>query len=144
MRMPAERHRLMACLFPDNRAAGEYITDWVSMQNVIEVLTVIKTHEMAITATLDAQLQQAQDNVGTGVAPIAGKVITQLEADHADEDDVIYINLKAYELDVDNAYDYIRLRVTIANAAVDCDAEIWGTTLRYSPDAMALVTENVA
>ena len=46
---------------------------------------------------------------------------------------LLCIELQTEELDVDGAFDCIMLRLTVAEAAVECSAWIFGLSPRYPP-----------
>lgn len=124
-----------------NRVAGVYQTPWLDMSEFHRAYFLINVGVMAATATLDAIVQEATDNTGTGVQAIAGKAITQLTQAGGDGNDWLIMELRAEEMDENNAYDNVRAQLTIANAAVLCSVWVFGTVSRFPPVSVANVTE---
>jgi hypothetical protein len=132
---------LLGIIYPDNYAAGEQNTGFVNMENYHRAVAEIYVGDLAATATLDADLEEAQDALGTGRANV--KSITQLTQAGGDGDDVVVVEFRTEEFDVDNGYEFLNLEVTTANAAVDYCAVLWGIIPRYPPVPTTLITEVV-
>lgn len=127
----SERMYPLAYEHADSQAAGAHNSPYVSLQNYHRAWFVLNVGDMAVGATLDAGVQQAQDTGGTGVKAIAGKTITQLTQAGGDGDDLVCIELQTEELDVDNAFDCVRFYVTVAGAAVEYSAVLYGLISRF-------------
>lgn len=139
----SEVNAVLGGLHADQRAAGNYNTAWVAMNNYHRAVILIDVGPMAAGATLNVILQEATDAAGAGVQAIAGKAITQLTQAGGDQNDWVMIELRSEELDENNAYAFIRAQVTVAAAAVDLSVWILGTVPRYPPVPITNVTEIV-
>jgi len=74
---------------------------------------------MGAFATLDLAIQQATNAAGAGVVPLVpAKAITQLTQVGGDENELIIVEVRTEELDVDGGFDNIRAQVTVAGAQV--------------------------
>ena len=138
---------LVGIIDPDAQAAGAVSSGYVDASKFFNFLTTIKTGVLGASATVDAKLQQATDNIGTGLKDITGKAITQLtQASPDDSDKQVLINLNNSELDTDNGYTHFNLILTVGTATSDVGAEIQGLDPRYGPasdDNLASVAEIV-
>lgn len=123
---------------PADSETVEVNSGWVLMENYHRAVCLIGVGDMVATATFDADLEQAQDSIGTGVKAISGKSITQLTQAGGDGNQVLMIELRTEELDP--GFEYINLELTPATAAVEFSAYIFGTVSRYKP----VPTTNVA
>jgi hypothetical protein len=123
----------LAAEYADSQAAGTHNGTWVSLQNYHRAVFVLNVGEMQAGATLDAGIQQATDTSGTGAKAITGKTITQLTQAGEDGDQLIAIELATEELDNTNNFDSVRFYVTIANAAVEYSAILYGFVSRFDP-----------
>ena len=119
--------------YSDSFGAGNHDTDYVSLQDYHRAVILINVGDMQATATLDALLYQGTSTAGAGAKVITGKAITQLTQAGGDSDTLLCIELQTEELDVDGAFDCIMLRLTVAEAAVECSAWIFGLSPRYPP-----------
>jgi hypothetical protein len=103
------------------------------MENYHRAWLLLNLGTMGAAATVDADIRQAQDVAGTGAKAIAGKAITQLTQAGGDANSLVCIELQTEELDVDNGFEFIQFRVTIAVADCVYGAELFGTISRYKP-----------
>ena len=140
---PSNAAVLAGVIDPDAYAANAYSTGWVHMGLYEAIQAIVLAGTMASTSTVDAKLEQAQDGSGTGVKDIAGKALTQLTEAGTDSDKVAIINCRSDELDVANGFDYVRLTVTVAEAASDMAAIILGHNARYAPAADVTTVDEV-
>ena len=84
--LDTERMELLAVIHPDLHQ-GTYFTPWVAMQGRHQALAILLVGDIGNTGTVDLELQEATDAVGTGAAAIAGKAVTQLTQAGGDSDD---------------------------------------------------------
>ena len=122
----------LARLNPANKTVANHDTGYVSVKNYHRVWAVIEVGVMAQGATLDALLYQATDTAGTGGKVIAGKSITQLTQAGGDGNQILCIELQTEELDVDNAFDCVQLRLTVAGGTVYAAAQLYGCSTRFA------------
>jgi hypothetical protein len=119
---------------PRTRQVATHVSAWVNAENYHRLWFYLQVGDLGAAATLDANLQQASDAAGTGAKAIAGKSITQLTQAGGDgTDDLACIELQTEELDVDNGFEFVRFRVTIAVADCTYSASLFGTCSRYKP-----------
>jgi len=106
-------------LYPANRAVAVYNTDWFAMSNHQRAYFVLLTGAMGQGATVDFAIQQAQDAAGTGAKALTpAKAITQLTQAGGDGNDLVGVEVRTEELDVNGSFDYIRGVLTIAGGTV--------------------------
>ena len=123
---------ILATLEPVSQAAGTVTTGWISAANHHGLLVVVQTGVLGANATLDAKLQQALDNSGTGAKDISGKALTQLVKASGDNKQAL-INLKPDELDTVNGFGFVRLSLTVGVAASLVAAQVLGLNPRFAP-----------
>ena len=139
--------RLSEQLYPltvvhaDSETAGTVNSLCVNVAVYHRVWFVLDVGDMVQGATLDAGLQQATTTAAAGVKAIAGKTITQLTQAGGDGGDLICIELQTEELDVDNEFDCVRFYVTVAGAAVEYSAILYGCSPRFLPTPTTNWTE---
>lgn len=136
-----EVHDVLAVEYSDARGPVAHQSAWLDMENYHRGFLELNVGEMAQGATLDCQLWEAQDNVGTGAALIAGKAITQLTQAGGDGDDLVGINLRTEEMTPGTKF--VQVRMTIANAAVEVGYTFKGCISRYEPVPTTLWSEIV-
>lgn len=126
---PSDQLSVVGIIHPDQAAAGTYSTGYVDMATIRQLLAIIQLGDLGGSATIDAKLRQAKDSGGTDVKDITGKAVVQmLVADKA-----AMINLRAEELDVNNAFTHAKLDVTIGTATSEISALLIGLEARYAP-----------
>ena len=128
----SEMLAILATIDPASQAAGVVSTGWVSVANPLGFLAVVQTGVLGTAATVDAKLQQALDNAGTGAKDITGKSITQIVKATGDNKQAL-VNLKPEELDTVNGFGFVRVTVTVAVAASLAAAQLLGVNPRYAP-----------
>ena len=129
---PSEFLALLATINPSLQAVGSLTTGWIPMGNVHSLLAIIATGTLGASATVDANLQQAQDATGTGAKPLTGKAITTIPAATGNNSQAL-INLQAQELDVNNGYGFVELTITVGVAASETAGILLGASTRYEP-----------
>ncbi len=132
--LPSNRVTLAGVINPDANVAAAYSTGWINAATAYNFLALISAGEMAATSTLNAKLQQATDDSGTGVKDIALKSIVEMLA-ATDSDKQAMINLRSEELDTENDFTHFRLTVTIATAASDSSAVVLALDAHEQPMA---------
>lgn len=142
----AELLSALATIDPVSQAAGTITTGWLSAANHERFLATIQTGVMGAAGTLDAKLQQATDNAGTGVKDVTGKAIVQILKAAGDNKQAL-INLHAEELDGANSFAWFRLSITVGVAASLISAVVQAGVAKNAP-ATALnqagVVQNIA
>ena len=99
-----EGHRLSP-IYPASRNHVEANTGFVSMRDYHKAVFIISAGQIAALGTLDAEILQATDTLGTGVKAITGKAIAPLDTN--DDNSMSVIELDSSELDVTNGFDCI-------------------------------------
>lgn len=131
----------------DSFDAAIYDSVWVAMGTYHRAWLVANVGDMAQGATFDIQIRQAQDAAGTGAATIADKAgtgtkaITQLTQAGGDGDDLVGIELQTEELNVNGGFDFIGVRMVIANAAVEVGYVLYGESPRFAAVPVTAWTE---
>ena len=128
----SEMLAVLATIDPASQAAGALSTGWVSVANHLGFLAVVQTGVLGTAATVDAKLQQALDNAGTGAKDITGKAITQIVKATGDNKQAL-INIKPEELDTVNGFGFVRVTVTVGVAASITSAQLLGVNPRFAP-----------
>ena len=128
----SEMLAVLATIDPASQAAGALSTGWVSVANHLGFLAVVQTGVLGTSATVDAKLQQALDNAGTGAKDIAGKALTQIVKATGDNKQAL-INVKPEELDTVNGFGFVRVTVTVGVAASITSAQLLGVNPRFAP-----------
>lgn len=136
--LPTDEMALVGVIDPDASPAATYTTAWVNMGEFNRLLAVIMVGQMNASATIDAKIEQATDDTGTGAKDLAGSAITQLsQAGTDDSDKQALIQCFADDLDLQNDFSHARLSVTVAGADCDLSASVFGLSPRYAPAASA-------
>ena len=127
----SEELSILATIDPLSQGAGTVSTGWVNVANFHALLAVIQTGVLGVAATLDGKVQQAQDNVGTGVKDVATKAIVQIVKATGDNKQAL-INLKPEDVDNINGFGFIRLSLTVGVAASLVSGQLLGVNPRYA------------
>ena len=131
---PSEHLSVLATYDPASVAASTVTTGWVAIKNHFAIMALIQTGVMGASGTIDAKLQQATDNTGTGVKDITGKLITQIVKASGDNKQAI-INMKAADLDTEGAFNFVRLSITVGTSASLLSAALVGFYPHYEDGA---------
>lgn len=127
-----ERNSIAAVINPQS-GTGSFTSGWVSMGAYHQLCAVIKAGAFGASATVDANLQQAQDSSGTGAKAIgSGKAITQLVAAGGNNRQAT-IEVRDTELDTNNGFAYVQLTITVGTAATLVDGTVFGCLPQYVP-----------
>ena len=128
-----EQVAVLGVITPTSQGVGAVLSGWLPMANFNKALVLISVGAFGAAATVDATLQQAQDNVGTGAKVFANsKAITQQLAAGGNNIQV-EINLDASEFDVENSFQFVQLSVTVGAAATLTSAVVLGFVPRNAP-----------
>lgn len=127
-----EQIAILDSLDPVSQAAATVTTGWISAAGFHRFMAMINTGTLGASATVDAKIQQATDNSGTGVKDVTGKAITQIVKASGDNKQAL-INLRPEELDVNNGFAFFRLSITVGTAASLIAANVLGVVARNSP-----------
>lgn len=125
--------------YADSKAIGAHASPYVSYQAYHRGFLVVNVGEMQAGATLDIAIQQATTAAGTGVKAItssktlAAKAAVQLTQAAADSDSLVCIEFQTEELDVTNRFFFVRFVITVAGAAVEYSAILYGCEARFKP-----------
>lgn len=127
----SEQLSILATIDPISQGAGTVSTAWISVANFHAFMAVVQTGVMGASSTLDAKVQQAQDNAGTGVKDIATKSIVQIVKASGDNKQAL-INFKPEDVDNANNFAFVRLSLTVGVAASLVSAQLLGVNARYA------------
>lgn len=128
---------------PADSETTEVNTGWVYAGNHHRFAILVSVGDMQSGATFDIDIEEATDSDGTGVQTITSKSTTQLTQAGGDGNQVLIIELRAEELDVADSFDYFRVEVTPASAAVEFAVFVLGILPRYAPVSTTNVEEIV-
>jgi hypothetical protein len=137
----SEQVALLDQVNPASQAAGSVTTAWVSAQYFNKFLALVQVGAFGASATVDANIQQAQDGSGTGAKAIgSGRAITQMLAAGGNNKQAT-IDLDAQELDVSNGFCFVKLTITVGVAATLVSGSLYGFIPR---DASAALFNNAS
>jgi len=122
---------LLGWIDPD-LGLSTYRTPWVSMQTTHKLECYIQVGDMGNLATFDCALLQAQDEDGAGAKAITGKAIAQLTQAGGDGNNRCAILLRTEELDVQNRFCYVQVRVRALVAASNFSVLLLGAVPRFA------------
>ncbi len=129
--LPSDRVTLGPVIHPDSYSAGAVSTAWLSVADFFYLMAILAVGDMVSTSTINAKLEQAQDDSGTGAKDVDGKAITELDDTNGQKQ--VLINCRPDELDANNDFTHVRLTVTVANAASELAAILQGFDTRDKP-----------
>ena len=113
-----EVHFVDLAVVPQVKAFGAIAyTDWYLMSNYQRGQFILMTGTMTATSTVDLSLQQ--DILGDGASAKAfdpAKAITQLTQAGGDGDDLVGLQFRTEEMDVDGGFKYVRAGYTVGTA----------------------------
>jgi hypothetical protein len=127
---PSQRVGVVGVISPVSQAAGTVTSGWMDVTTFHNFMAILKTGVLGASATVDAKLQQATDNSGTGAKDITGKAITQL-VKASNDNNQLTIDLKQEDTDFNNGFKWFRLSVTVGTATSLVDATILGFDPRF-------------
>jgi len=114
----SEDHYVDLCQVPVVYAFGAIAyTDWYLMSNYQRGQFILLTGVMVATSTIDLILQQ--DVLGDGASAkvfTPAKAITQLTALGGDGNDLVGLQFRTEEMDVDGDFKYVRAGYTVGTA----------------------------
>lgn len=142
----AEQLSILGTIDPVSQAAGTITTGWLSAANHERFMALLQTGVLGAGATVDAKLQQATDNAGTGAKDVTGKAIVQIVKATGDNKQAL-INLRAEELDLANNFTFFRLSITVGVAASLVGASVLGGVPKNLPGSalnQAGVAQNIS
>lgn len=123
---------LLGSVDPVSQGAGTVTTGWVPAAAYFSFMALISTGVLGAGATLDAKIQQAQDNAGTGAKDLAGKAVTQIVKASGDAKQAM-IDFRAQDLDAANGFGFVRLSLTVGVAASLVAGYLFGGNARFEP-----------
>lgn len=132
----SEQIGVLAAINPSSQAAGAANSGWVPLADFQKLLAIVQVGAFGAAATVDAKIQQAQDNAGTGAKDVAGAAIAQMAAAGGNNVQA-EINLDAAQLDVEGGFGFVQLSVTVGAAATETAALLLGFNPRFAPPANA-------
>lgn len=123
---------IAAVIDPDANSTGTLTTDWISASDFQQFMVIVMAGTLGSGATIDAKIEQASDDAGTGAKDLDGAAITQMTKAESD-DTQAQIEFYSEDLDLENDFAYVRLSMTIAGATSDSGAVVLGMSPRYAP-----------
>lgn len=112
-----EVHEPGGTIFPTTRQNGTYNTAWLSMRDHQRIIFILVVADIAALGTVDFHVEQATDADGTDATMFfhnAGVIsITQLTQAGGDGNDLVAVEVRTEQMDVNDAYCYLRGVLTI-------------------------------
>lgn len=133
---PTQRVALLTTVDPQSATTVQR-TGWIDASGFSNLLAVLSLGTISATGTVDAKLEQATDNSGTGAKDVAGKAITQMTQAGGSSNKQALINCKSTDLDFANGFKFVRFSITPATAAALIAAGLYGLDARYEPAAQS-------
>jgi hypothetical protein len=139
---PSQRAGVVGNISPISASAVQ-TSGWIDATTFHNYLAIIGTGVMGASGTVDAKLQQATDNAGTGAKDVTGKAIAQYLHATPDDGKQALINLKQEDLDFANGFKFFQLSITPAVAASEIEGLVLGFDPRFGfADANAATTQS--
>jgi hypothetical protein len=129
---PSQSIAVLDRIAPISQAAGTVTGAWLSFSQFEAFMFVLQNGVLGASATVDAKIQQATDNTGTGVKDVTATIMTQ-NVKATDDGKVNIINLLERELDLANGFGWVRLSITVGTATSLVSAVVLGVNERYAP-----------
>lgn len=123
---------LISALDAVSQGAGTPAQVWTPVGNFQSFLALVDVGVMQAGSTVDFQIQQAQDNAGTGAKIIGTKSITQLLAAGGNNRQAM-VNCRATDLDQLNGFSFISFKITVGTAASLVAGFLLGGYPRFEP-----------
>lgn len=120
---------------------GIQASAWISMENYHRGWLVLNVGDIQDDVTVDLYLQQATTVGGLAGKAITGKSITQLST--GDDDSLCCIELQTEEMDVSNAFDFVRVICHINGGNAELGWVFFGCQPRFAPTPTTNWTEIV-
>lgn len=127
---PSQRAAILGAVNPVS-SSSVVTSGWVDATLFHNMMAIVQLGALGSSATVDAKLQQASDNTGTGAKDVTGKAITEFTKTNTDDNKQAVINLKQEELDFANGFKWVRLSITPAVAACLVSGLLVGFDPRY-------------
>jgi hypothetical protein len=116
-------------IVPAAIAASTVTSGWISAAQYQSFMAIIAAGVLGASATLDAKIQQATDNAGTGAKDVTGLAITQM-VKATDDNKQAVLGFATDSLDIANGFAWFRVSMTIGTAASAAAAIILGMDQR--------------
>lgn len=127
---PSHRVGVVGAINPQS-ATTVQTSAWIDATTFHNYLALIALGAITATGLVNAKLQQATDNAGTGAKDVTGKAIAQMSAAAPNSNQQALINLKQEDLDIANGFKFFQLSITPSVAAALIEATIVGLDPRY-------------
>lgn len=115
---------------------GTFNTGWIGAKVACNFLALISAN--VVGTSLDAKIEQAEDNAGLNAKDVTDKAITQLTAEGT-----ALIDVNHDDLDAENGFDFIRISVTTVGATTDFCAFLLALDPGYEPLAQGALVDEV-
>jgi hypothetical protein len=125
-----EENAIVGAIDPQTLNDGSLVSEWVDMAKYRQVAFIVAVG--ATDTTVDAKLQYATDNQGTGANDITGKAVTQLTAAAGDNKQVV-IEIAAEDMPADSGYCALVVVAGSGSTGAVVGAVGIGTVARYAP-----------
>ena len=130
--LPSEAVALLTHVDPDALPPAAYASGWIDLGKFEAILAVVMAGALGTSATIDAKLEQAIDELGTEAKDIPNKAVAQMSQSSTQA----LINCRGSELDMNGGYRFVRLFMNIGGASSDAGALVLGLGPRHSPASL--------
>src|SRR4051812_30737625 len=113
---PSQRAAIVGVVNPQS-ATTVQTSGWIDATLFANFMALVVAGALGASATVDAKIQQATDNAGSGAKDVTGKAVTQMTKVATDDNKQVEINLRQADLDFANGFKFFRLSITPATAA---------------------------
>lgn len=128
-RLFVEQFKSLQRISPQSTSTQVNGSAYVDVSGFRRFIAKFNVGAIAATGTLTCQVRQATSAAGAGVKAL---IASAALADTGDDQD-IWLEFKAEDLDVDNGYKFVRLEIVAATAASIVGAELLGFVATYEP-----------
>lgn len=125
-----EENAIVGAIDPQTLNDGSLVSEWVDMSHYRQVAFIVSVG--ATDTTVDAKLQYATDDQGTGADDISGKAVTQLTGAAGDNKQVV-IEIAAEEMPASSGYCALVVIAGSGSTGAVLSAVGIGTVARYAP-----------
>ena len=128
-RLFVEEFKSLQRISPQSTSTQVNGSAYVDVSGFARFVAKFNVGAIASTGTLTVQVRQATSAAGAGVKAL---IASAALADTGDDQD-IWLEFKAEDLDVDGGFKFVRLEIVAATAASIVGAELLGFVSRFEP-----------
>ncbi len=124
-----EQLAILTQVAPGQQSTGNNDSTYVMANGFHNYAVIAAVGTMGSSATLDVSVLQATDSSGTG----AKALVAATQIVEAGSDKPVILSFKPEDLDVNNGFEYVALRLAVATAASDCGGYLVGLDPKDAP-----------